>query len=81
MAVQSICSGCGVMKSIYVTVTAILTTLGGRKDRRQKTTPTTRWCRTCFDSKKMPIQHLAALRETAKAVVSEKRAAEWDKTD
>lgn len=79
MAVMHVCTGCGEAKKIYITVVTMLTTLGGRKARKQTSTPSSKWCRACFDSPKLARSHVTLMREAAKKASSEARAAEWDK--
>ena len=80
MANEGMCDGCGHIKRIYMKVIVMLNTGGGRKERRQKATKSQSWCRMCFDSPTFARRIAAMSRETAKALASQTRAEEWDKT-
>jgi len=67
------CEGCDTWKHIYVSVLVMVSSLGSRADRRQKSTKTVRFCRTCFHSKKLAFHLLPLVRETAKSVAREAR--------
>jgi len=68
MAVFGICEGCETWKPMYVSVLALVSSMGSREERRQKSTKAMKFCRMCFNSPKMPRRLLALVRETAKAV-------------
>jgi hypothetical protein len=75
---HAMCELCNQWKPRYVAVQPIISSMGGRKSRIEKAVKRLRVCRTCFNGPKFARVILAQIRETAKAVTSEARAAEWD---
>ncbi len=67
------CEGCDTWKHIYVSVVVMVSSLGSRIERRQKSTTAMKLCRTCFHSKKLAFGLLPLVREAAKAVAREAR--------
>lgn len=68
MARFGFCEGCKTWKHIYVSVVALLSSLGSRSERRQKSTKSIKVCRTCFNSPVLARRLMAEVRETGKQV-------------
>jgi hypothetical protein len=51
----------------------MVSSMGSREERRQRSTKAVKFCRTCFHCPKLARRLLTMVRETAKAVAREPR--------